>query len=78
MDYTMPVYEVDGRSFKTVNGLCKYLMTKHRATEVSGVSSDRKIRVRGATSTSTRSIIATYLVSACEIGKPMTLTEIAS
>jgi hypothetical protein len=75
-DYSKPVYSVDGKEFRTVNGLCKYLMNKHsHASEVGGVTRDRKIHVRGATSTSTRSIIAVYSVSAPEIGKPMVLTQ---
>ena len=73
-DYSKPVYLVDGREFGTVKGLCKYLSRKHGASEVGGVTADRKIHVRGATSTSTRSIVAVYSVSAPQIGKPMILT----
>ena len=74
-DYSRPVYRVDGREFKTVLGLCKYLVKKHNAIEIGCVTRDRKLHVRGHTSTSARSIIATYSVSKPEIGKPMTLTQ---
>lgn len=73
--YSKPVYSVDGREFKTIGGLCKYLMNKHNASEIGGVTRDRKLHVRGATSTSTRSVVAVYTVSAPEIGRPMYLIQ---
>jgi hypothetical protein len=77
-DFTKPVYEIDGRYFKTVNGLCGYLLKKHAAAEacsVTGVRKDRTLAVQMRGSTGFVPV-ATYSVSAPEIGKPMTLREV--
>lgn len=70
MDYTKPVYRIDGHEFKTVSGLCRYLEKKHHANAVSGVGKNRTLSVYND-----RKAIATYSVSDPEVGKPMTLTE---
>lgn len=72
---SLPEYEVDGKRFKTVNGLCNYLSKKHDANSVSAVGSDRCIRV-SSVGWSTKILKATYAVSAPEIGKTMQLTLI--
>ena len=70
-DYTKPVYAVDGREFKTVTGLFKYLTRKHGAGEMSGVGSDHVIRLYHGYGDDL--LLARYSVSRAEIGKPMIL-----
>jgi hypothetical protein len=73
-DYTRPVYAIDGKEFRTVDGLVKFLFRKHAgACEVSGVRKDRSLSVYAHGSTA-KLEIARYRVSAPEIGKPMTLS----
>jgi hypothetical protein len=78
-DYTKPVYQVDGREFRTIHGLQAYLLRKHSdACEISGVrQSDRTLRVYVQGSTG-RIVVATYQITAPEIGKPMVLTRVPS
>ena len=71
-DYTMLVYAIDGREFKTVTGLFKYLMRKHDAEQLSAIGSDRVLRVYR--SKEDDELVARYTASKPEIGKPITLT----
>lgn len=72
MDFTKPVYEIDGKHYGTVNGLSRYLLKKHSAIEHSMIGKDRTLRVYGAG----RAQVAAYLAGPCELGKPITLTAI--
>lgn len=67
-------YTVDGKRFATFRGLVKYLLSKHDATEVGAITRDRKLFVRGRSSTSSRSVIACYAVATPEVGKLTALT----
>jgi len=66
-----PVYILNNRSYKSINGFLKALMADADATSVGGVSyGNRQIkcyRGRG-------NIVAVYSVDAPEVGKPMRVT----
>jgi hypothetical protein len=69
-----PIYQVDGRSFKTVRGLGDYLLKKHGATGHSMVGADRRLRIFKDRNT----VVATYSVGAPVLGEPMKLTVVTS
>jgi hypothetical protein len=65
-----PGWTLDGRTFKTVSGLCNYLLRKHAGNETSMVRPDRSLSVYETTGLE----IARYYVAAPKIGKTMALT----
>lgn len=69
-DYTQPIYQLDRKDYKSIAGLMNALCKKHKADGISGVSSDRKIKVFQGRD----SVCAVYAISNPEIGKPMILT----
>ena len=78
----LPVYEIDGKTFKTVNGLCRYLTRKHAATSIGMIGADRVLKVfktdTSAPQGQRTACIASYDVSAPEIGKAIQLMARAS
>lgn len=80
-DYTKPVYEVDGKEYRTVGGLVKRLTQKHNADSTSMIGSDRLLKVYRTDPSKPQGhrteCVAVYKVTAPEIGKPMILTLVA-
>lgn len=64
-----PGWTLDGRTFKTVSGLCKYLTTKHRGDSTSVVRADRSLSVYAD-----RLEVARYYIAAPKLGEAMALT----
>jgi hypothetical protein len=65
-----PGYEIDGKVFKSVQGLSRYLMRKHNAHSHSCIGQDRILRVYN----DDHSIKCAYDASAPIVGKPTLLT----
>ena len=72
--FKIPPFSVDGKQYKTVGGLHKYLTTKHNADSMSGVRHDHTIALyRGRDN-----IIAVYHIrppSVTDTVQPLTLLQ---
>lgn len=64
-----PGWSIDGKTFKSVAGLCKYLTRKHGGDSTSMVRSDRSLSVYAG-----RTEVARYIVAAPKLGQSMLLT----
>jgi hypothetical protein len=73
MDFKKPIYQLDGKSYKSVNGLVSALMKKHGAHECGCFNRDRILKVYADRNT----VCATYQSTVPELGKPIVLTQIA-
>lgn len=74
VDYTKPVYILNGRTYKTVAGLSKALFADSGCDSHSMVV-DSRITCTVGRKPDQRTV-AVYAVSKPEIGKPMTVTRV--
>lgn len=77
-DYTMPVYRLKGREYKSVNGFLNALLKDCGASSSSMVRQDRTIECYVRGEQGVHRTIAVYSVSKPEIGKPMLVERVKS
>jgi hypothetical protein len=76
-DYSKPVYVLNNREYKSLNGFIKALLKDCGANECSAVR-DGKITCSNRIGALTRVVVAEYTVSKPEIGKPMFVERVTS
>lgn len=79
-DYSKPVYRLNGKDYKSINGFLKALTHDCGATSCSSVRPDRTVvcSVGGGIGQPPRTQVAVYTVSKPEVGKPMLVTRVVS
>lgn len=79
-DYSKPIYRLNSKEYKSINGFLKALMADCGATSCTSVRPDRTIvcSIGGGIGRPARKAIATYTISKPEVGKPMVVTKVAN